>query len=593
MSCVCCGTKASRLPSFGLQHSPPWLLSFLFALQHLLVLGSMLCTCHYLLLQSRPLAPTEQSRLLASSLFACGIATGLQSTVGTRLPLVQTPTFELLIPALTLSQHLAAERTPGNDTQGSPYCAGKDCDRPLSTQHLITQVSGAVLVSGALQMVFGVSGLLGLILRRCGPMVKAPALFIIGLSSYKQAALFCSFSWVVSLLVILITGLLSQTFRSCHLPIYLWNRKKGETKQYIPAMRMFSMFVPILCTWGVCSALRTVAEREGIAGAVRSAGNGSTSLAANPFISFAVNGGNSTDPSAWFQIPSLGGWGWPQFTPLSVCVGVAMALTSSLTSFGCYLLCDRMVRCPSVPSQACNRGICMEGVGNILSGLLGSVCGAGSSIPNIGMAGITQVGSRHPVQLCALLMVALGCSPKLAGLLMDIPFAVHGAVLCLTYSMALGGGISYFQYADIDSGRNVFIVGFTTFIALLVPRWLQAAPGILLTGWPPLDLLLMGLLCVPIFLGGLSSFLLDNTVSGSLRERGLLSGLAFGNPVPQDQAEELTHAYGLPFHHYCLFPAVYPCNQLCPRPLERLDPAEGEEDKLLKTALPVTGAERG
>lgn len=57
-----------------------------------------------------------------------------------------------------------------------------------------------------------------------------------------------------------------------------------------------------------------------------------------------------------------------------------------------------------------------------------------------------------------------------------------GGVLCVTYAVAVGTGISYFQYADIDSGRNIFIVGFAMFMALLVPRWLGAAPAHLATG---------------------------------------------------------------------------------------------------------------
>lgn len=52
----------------------------------------------------------------------------------------------------------------------------------------------------------------------------------------------------------------------------------------------------------------------------------------------------------------------------------------------------------------------------------------------------------------------------------------------MTYAVAVGAGISYFQRADIDSGRNVFVVGFTMFMGLLVPRWLGAAPTALATG---------------------------------------------------------------------------------------------------------------
>lgn len=55
-------------------------------------------------------------------------------------------------------------------------------------------------------------------------------------------------------------------------------------------------------------------------------------------------------------------------------------------------------------------------------------------------------------------------------------------MLCVTYAVAVGTGISYFQYTDIDSGRNIFIVGFAMFMALLVPRWFSTALAPLATG---------------------------------------------------------------------------------------------------------------
>lgn len=216
------------------------------------------------------------------------------------------------------------------------------------------------------------------------------------------------------------------------------------------------------------------------------------------------------------------------------------------------------------------------------------------------------------MQLNALACVMLGMSPRLVGLLAHIPLAVHGrplllpvlqssdvcphparllpyagGVLCVTYAVAVGTGISYFQYADIDSGRNIFIVGFTMFMALLVPRWLSVAPARLVTGsrdapcgwqnlspmtwqlpvpaargswsygsfcpfpaaglrhlrsgpvtpgWVPLDLLFLSLLVMPVFLTGFLSFFLENTVSG----KGMLWVLQCGltSPCSLDLAVE-------------------------------------------------------
>ncbi|KAM9305043.1 solute carrier family 23 member 3 [Gastrophryne carolinensis] len=568
MSMICCGTKASRISSYKPHHTPPWILSLFFALQHLLVQASLLCACHSLLLQSRPLPPSDQISLLASSLFACGIATGLQSSLGTRLPLVQSPTFELLIPAVILNRHSTANRT--ELASGALLPLGLYLQ--LTPELQPTTVSGALIIAGVLQILSGLSGLWKWILRLCGPMVIAPTLSIIGLSCYKAAAQFCSSNWSISMSLVVVIAFLSQTLRSLHFPVFTWNKKEGLKRRYAPVFRMLSMFLPISFIW--IMSIYWDHQQMDFPSEIRLVPN--TSLLTN----------------------RTRAWGWPKFSLETLGVGTAMALTSCISSLGCYILCSRMLSCPPLPSHSCNRGICLEGFGNIISGLLGSVCGVGSNIPTAGMTGITQVGSRQSALLSALLFIVLGCCPRLSQMLMSIPFAVHGATLCLTFSMAVGGGVSFFQYADIDSGRNIFIVGFTMFMALLVPRWLEARPTILDTGWPAADMFLLSLLTTPIFLGGVFSFILDNTVEGTLEERGvhkstLLWPFTFSDPTRRGQEEEMAQAYGLPCTLSHLIPTMYPFNQLCPPPSESVAIAQGEEHKLLSIEATASDAEQG
>ncbi|GCC29349.1 hypothetical protein chiPu_0007789 [Chiloscyllium punctatum] len=93
-------------------------------------------------------------------------------------------------------------------------------------------------------------------------------------------------------------------------------------------------------------------------------------------------------------------------------------------------------------------------------------------------------------------------SAKLTYVLTTIPAAVHGGVLSVTYTMAVSVGISYFQYTNIDSGRNIFIIGFTMFMALLTPHWFIRNP--------------------------------DYIVTGTLEERGLVTRFPSFKPKPKD-----------------------------------------------------------
>ncbi|XP_030133198.4 solute carrier family 23 member 3 isoform X1 [Taeniopygia guttata] len=576
------GAGSPMLTSCSSQKMCSWMMSFCLALQHLAVQTSLLCIFHLLLLPTLPQEPPHAqttSKLLARSLFACGISTVLQTTLGSRLPLVQIPSFEYLVPAMVLSSHLSpGASTDRNGTAMANTCLVPHCRDTGSWADSLQEVSGAVLISGLIQLVLGVSGVCGWAVRHCGPMVLAPSLSIIGLSTYKEAAFFCSTNWGVALLLMLLAVTFSQHLQSCRLPCCAWPHAwEGSTEYSVPTLRTFSVLLPFAGVCIVCAIL---------------------SYFHIPWESLDVtvaqlSWANSTSNAPWIHIPYAGAWRWPLLTPRALAVGIAMAIGCSMSSVGCYVLCGRLLRVPRLPPDACNRGLCMEGLGSLLAGLLGTAGGTASSIANTCATGFTQAGSRRSVQVSALLCMVLGMSPRLAGLLTHIPLAVHGGVLCVTYAVAVGTGISYFQYTDIDSGRNIFIVGFAMFMALLVPRWFGTALAPLATGWVPLDLLFLSLLMVPVFLTGFLSFFLENTVSGTLEERGLLSEQPWkaraGDCHLHGERGEASQAYRLPTGLRRLLPSsckAFLCCFLCPRSEEEEEGSCATEEG---TAAPGEG----
>ncbi|KAH0621239.1 hypothetical protein JD844_022324 [Phrynosoma platyrhinos] len=429
------------------------------SLQHLLVQVSFLCIFYFLFITTLPHEKMNGilhwDELLACNLFACGIATALQCGLGSRLPLIQAPSFEFLIPATVLIQHVAPIlQTKGNRTEAAEICARPHCENTRNWHWLFCEISGAVLISAFVQVALGLSGACGWIAHRCGPMVLAPSLSIIGLAAYRPAALLCSENWGIALLLVLLSVLLSQHLASCRLPLCRWNKASGfSVRLNGPALHMFSVLLPFSGIWLVCGILKPVPTPwEMLHLSTR-------------YLTFT----NSTLQSPWLKVP------YPGMGSLSYPIS------------------------------------------------------------------LIQTTSYRSVWLAALACVLLGLSPRLMGLLTTIPLGIHGGVLCVTYSVAVGTGVSYFQHTDIDSGRNIFIVGFTMFMGLLVPRWLLAAPGALVTGCIPVDLFLLSLLMHPAFITGFLSFFLENTVSGTLQERGMLNHLSSCKPesgenfLPQSQ----------------------------------------------------------
>uniref|UniRef100_A0A8D0BXC9 Solute carrier family 23 member 3 n=1 Tax=Salvator merianae TaxID=96440 RepID=A0A8D0BXC9_SALMN len=493
-----------------------WSLGCFLALQHFLVQVSFLCVFHFLFIAALPheelRATSPWNELLARSLFTCGISTVLQYGLGTRLPLIQAPSFEFLIPAMILVQHLAPiHQAKGNSTEQPDICSGSDCEIPRNWNQLYREVCGAVLISAVVQLALGVSGVCGWITHRCGPMVLAPSLSVIGLSSYRPAALLCSENWGVAILFVLMSVLLSQHLAACRLPTCRWSWAKGVSiKLGGPALHLFSILLPFCGIWLVCGILRPVSIPWNML---------------HPSTRHLIFT-NSTLQSPWLKVPYPGEQGWPVLSIYAVGIGAAMGVTASMNSVGCYLLCSKVLRKPPPPQHSCNRGLCAEGFGSLLSAVMGSVSGTASSMPNTCAGSLIQATSFCSIWISALACILLGLSPRLMGFLTTIPLAIHGGVLCVTYSVAVGTGVSYFQYTNIDSGRNIFIVGFTMFMGLLVPKWFSAAPSFLSTGCVPVDLFFVSLLMVPTFITGFLSFFLENTVSGTLQERGLLNHLS-------------------------------------------------------------------
>ncbi|XP_016150971.1 solute carrier family 23 member 3-like [Sinocyclocheilus grahami] len=227
------------------------------------------------------------------------------------------------------------------------------------------------------------------------------------------------------------------------------------------------------------------------------------------------------DSVPWLDFP-LPTPALPLLSGKSIAAGVAGGLSSSISSLAVYVVAARLLKAPVPPAHACNRGLCVDGLGSVLSGLMGAPVGLCSSVPNACVIGLSQSGSRSTVQLAGVLLLILGVSPQLAQMLFSVPLAIHGAVLGVTYTLAVATGITYFQHADVDSGRNIFNIGFTVFMSLALPSWFRLHSSFIQTGVHSVDVFLQSLLTLPVFFVGVLAFLLEHTVSGTLPERGLV-----------------------------------------------------------------------
>ncbi|CAL1594736.1 unnamed protein product [Knipowitschia caucasica] len=494
---------------YALNDRPPWYLCILLGFQHyVLAFGGIIAVP---LILAEPLCIKDnnvaKSQLISTIFFVSGLATLLQTTVGTRLPILQGGTFSFITPTLAI---LALPKwkcpEPLDPLTGAATNGTQHHDDEVWMSRM-REIQGAILVSSLLQIFLGFSGLVGFVLKYIGPLAIAPTINLIGLSLFIEAGKKSGGHWGIAALTVCLILLFSQYLSKVDVPMITYKDKKWKVFQY-PLFKLFSALFGMCGAWLLCFLL-TVSQ-------VFPSKPEEYGYSARTDISL-----DAVSNSPWFHVPYPGQWGLPTVSVSSVLGMMAGVLASTMESIGDYYACARLSGAPPPPTHAINRGIAVEGIGCILAGLWGTGNGTTSYSQNIAALGITKVGSRLVLQATGLLMIVLGIFGKFGAVFITIPDPVIGGMFLVMFGMIAAVGISNLQYVDLNSSRNLLILGFSTFSGLVLPTWFHSNPGIINTGVKELDQVIVVLFTTHMFIGGFFGFVLDNTIPGTDKERGI------------------------------------------------------------------------
>ncbi|KPP73653.1 hypothetical protein Z043_107241 [Scleropages formosus] len=510
---------------YRIEDVPPWYLCILLGLQHYLTCFSGTIAVPFLLADAMCVGRDQYAvSQLVGTIFTCvGITTLIQTTFGVRLPLFQASAFAFLVPAQAILGLDKWKCPPEEEIYGN-------WTLPLNTSHVwhprIREIQGAIMVSSLIEMVIGLVGLPGLLLNYIGPLTVTPTVSLIGLSVFQTAGDRAGTHWGLSLLCIFLIVAFAQYLRNWSLPIPIYSRQKGCTTTKVQIFKMFpvrtvpqfsaksrflfiTIIMAILVVWLICYILTLT---DMLPQDPTQYGHKARTDARGDIMAL----------SPWFRLPYPCQWGVPTVTIASVLGMFSATLAGIVESIGDYYACARLAGAPPPPVHAINRGIFTEGVCCIIAGLLGTGNGSTSSSPNIGVLGITKVGSRRVVQYGAAIMFLLGTVGKFTALFASLPDPILGGMFCTLFGMITAVGLSNLQSVDLNSSRNLFVLGFSMFSGLMLPNYLDTHPGSIRTGVPELDQIITVLLTTEMFVGGFLAFVLDNTIPGTKKERGLL-----------------------------------------------------------------------
>uniref|UniRef100_A0A8C7Z3G3 Si:dkey-106n21.1 n=1 Tax=Oryzias sinensis TaxID=183150 RepID=A0A8C7Z3G3_9TELE len=432
-----------------------------------------------------------KSQLISTIFFVSGLCTLLQTAVGTRLPILQGGTFSFITPTLAILA-LPKWQCPSPKAPAMLSVLTANDTRLLEVEESdevwmsrIREIQGAILVSSLLQIFLGLSGLVGFVLKYIGPLAIAPTINLIGLSLFIEAGKKCGGHWGIAALTVCLILLFSQYLSKVNVPMIAYKEKKWKVFQY-PLFKLFSALFGMCGSWLVCFLL-TVFD-------VLPSKSDQYGFAARTDISM-----DAVTNSPWIN----GFWGKKL---ASSCAREGQSIIHIMGDFLCVIL----INCLPCFST-CN------------------------------------VGSRLVLQTTGILMIFLGIFGKFGAVFITIPDPVIGGMFLVMFGMIAAVGISNLQYVDLNSSRNLLILGFSTFSGLVLPSWFHSNPGIIDTGLKELDQVIVVLFTTHMFIGGFFGFILDNTIPGTDKERGIKNW--------QDKVQEEMNSscdlscYDIPFCH--------------------------------------------
>ncbi len=397
---------------YGLDDRPPLRASVPLAAQHVLTMfGS---TISVPLLFGPAMGMTEQQiGLLISSVMLCsGVATFIQSTFGSRLPIIQGVSFAFIAPFFGI---IAAVKAQGG-----------------GSEEMMQYIAGAIIGGALVEMTIGFSGLIGIVRRALSPVVIGPVIMLIGLALFQHGAPKAGTDWTISGLTMVLVILFSFILARRH--------------------RAFQIF-PILSSVILVVTLCWILSATGVYTQCDPSFVNLSAAASTPWLRGDIS-------EIFFP------WGWPKFDVGFFVAVLAGYLASMIESFGDYHACSHMAGAGDPTPKQISRGIGCEGIGCLLTGVLGGFSSTSYS-ENIGLIGLSKVGSRYVVQIGSIILILLGFFGKFGAMAAAIPSPVVGGLYCVMFGLISAVGVQQLAKCNLNSDRNLFIAGFALFKGLI------------------------------------------------------------------------------------------------------------------------------
>jgi uric acid transporter len=399
-------------------------------LQHVLVMYAGAVAVPLIVGRALKMSSEEVAFLISADLFACGVATLVQSIgfpgVGIRLPVMMGVTFASVGPMLSMA-------------------AAPDVG--------LLGIYGSVIGAGLFALV--AAPFMSRLLPLFPPVVTGTIILVIGVSLMR-----IGINWAGGGLPTL-TKVVDGVAGAFPNPGY------GQLQGLGIALFVLVVILALI-RWGN-GFIANVAVLLGIV-----AGAALASLV-------GVMPYDRVASAAWIDIVTPLRFGFPQFHLVPILTMCIVMVVVMIESVGMFLALAEMTD-RKIDQTALARGLRADGVGTLLGGIFNTFPYTSFS-QNVGLVGVTGIRSRWVTASGGGILLALGLLPKMGALVEAVPQVVLGGAGVVMFGMVAATGARILTQVDFSRNRfNLFIVAISTgfgMIPLVAPNFFRYTPDAL------------------------------------------------------------------------------------------------------------------
>ena len=406
--------------------------ALVFGLQHVLAMFGATVTVPLVVGGAVGLSGDQITLMIQAVLLAMGIATLLQTTIGSRYPIVQGSSFAFIPGLIAIGSSLG-----------------------------MAAVQGALIVGGLVEAAIGWLGIIGKVRKLFTPLVTGVTITLIGFSLADVA--------------------IKNFFN-------FYADPAGGTLVKASLVALVTFLTTVLVALRARGSLRAMPVVVGaLAGYLVSVPLGLTDF-------------GLVETLPVLSVPKPFPWGQPVFEGTAIVLLLFAFMVSIIESVGDYHAIATVTG-SEITENRIARGIGSEGLACSIAGFLGA-CGTTSYSENIGVVALTKVGSRHVVQVGAVILILLSLLPKFAGILASMPAPVLGGLTLALYGMISVTGLRLIKEKVEFTDRNTLILAAALIAGLGAPQ----LPPEFLAHFPKL---IASILESGMAVGALTAILLD------------------------------------------------------------------------------------